>query len=161
MKENSGPSKSFGSLFSGAGGLDLGLERAGLKCVFQVENDKQCLAILRKHWPNVPKNEIRPCEGLVGGDPCPIRSPLGKISGSNAKDMSGYFLAMATRIKPRWILRENVVASDVVEFKAALEVLGYTCFIIETNSKAFTGQSRARQIVVAFDQPEPASKFLV
>jgi site-specific DNA-cytosine methylase len=75
--------------------------------------------------------------------------------------MSGYFLAMAARIKPRWILRENVVAPDVVEFKAALEVLGYTCFVIETNSKAFTGQSRARQIVVAFNRPKSAERFMV
>ena len=124
----------FGSLFSGAGGLDLGLERAGLKCVFQVENDRHCLTILNRHWPNVPKNEIRPCVGLVGGDPCPIRSTMGKISGSRKPDLSGYFLAMAARIKPRWILRENVVAPDVVEFNAGLEVLGYHCIIIATNS---------------------------
>ena len=151
----------FGSLFSGAGGLDLGLENAGFKCTFQVEYDTNCIKTLTRHWPNVPKNEVRPCMGLVGGDPCPIRSSIGKISGSSTKDMSGYFLAMAARVKPGWILRENVVASDVVEFKAALEVLGYFGVIIETNSKAFTGQSRARQIVVAFDRSELIERFLV
>ena len=151
----------FGSLFSGAGGLDLGLERAGLKCTFQVENDKHCLTILNRHWPNVPKNEIRPCMGLVGGDPCPIRSSMGDISGSSSPDLSGYFLAMAARIKPRWVLRENVIAPDVVEFKAGLEVLGYYCIIIATNSAAFTGQNRARQFVVAFDRAECAKRFKV
>lgn len=151
----------FGSLFSGAGGLDLGLECAGFKCTFQVENDKHCIEILTKHWPNVPKNEIRSCVGLVGGDPCPIRSTLGRISGSSTADMSGYFLAMAARLKPRWILRENVVAPDVVEFKSGLEVLGYTGVVIETNSMPFTGQSRARQIVVAFNTKELAKRFLV
>ncbi len=151
----------FGSLFSGAGGLDLGLENAGFKCTFQVEYDKHCITTLTKHWPNVPKNEIRPCVGLVGGDPCPIRSTMGKVSGSSKPDMSGYFLAMAARIKPRWVLRENVIAPDVMEFKAGLEVLGYRCIVIATNSAAFTGQNRARQFVVAFDRAECTERFKV
>jgi DNA (cytosine-5)-methyltransferase 1 len=43
-----------GSLFSGVGGFDLGLERAGHSIVGQVEWDEKCQAILRKHWPEVP-----------------------------------------------------------------------------------------------------------
>lgn len=149
----------FGSLFSGGGGLDLGLEQAGFKCVFQVENDKHCLTLLKRHWPDVPKNEIRPCVGLVGGDPCPIRSHLGKIQGSSSADLSGHFLAMVARCKPRWVLRENVCASDIVEFIIGLEVLRYHSVIIEASSKAFTGQSRNRQFVAAFDRRSTAEKF--
>jgi hypothetical protein len=43
------------SLFSGAGGFDLGMERAGVKIVLQVENDPTCLSVLERHWPDVPR----------------------------------------------------------------------------------------------------------
>lgn len=130
-----------------------------MKCVFMVENDRHCLTILDRHWPDVPKNEIRPCMGLVGGDPCPIRSSASFLRGTIKPDMSGYFLAMVARCKPRWILRENVSSSDVVEFESALAMLGYSCIIIEIDSKAFTGQSRHRQFVAGFDCEKTFNRF--
>lgn len=45
-----------GSLFSGIGGLELGLERTGkFKTIWNCENDEYASAILRKHWevPNL------------------------------------------------------------------------------------------------------------
>jgi site-specific DNA-cytosine methylase len=46
----------FLSLFSGCGGMDLGLERAGFECVGQVEIMPYALKVLKKHWPGVPKH---------------------------------------------------------------------------------------------------------
>lgn len=47
----------FGSLFAGIGGFDLGFERAGLQCKWQVETDPYCQKVLAKHWPNVRRHD--------------------------------------------------------------------------------------------------------
>jgi DNA (cytosine-5)-methyltransferase 1 len=39
------------SLFSGVGGFELGLERAGIETILQVEQDPWCLSVLERHWP--------------------------------------------------------------------------------------------------------------
>jgi DNA (cytosine-5)-methyltransferase 1 len=43
------------SLFSGAGGFEVGLERAGIQTVLQAENDPWCLSVLERHWPEVTR----------------------------------------------------------------------------------------------------------
>ena len=45
----------FGGLFAGIGGFDLGFERAGMECVWQVEIDDYCNKVLEKHWPDVKR----------------------------------------------------------------------------------------------------------
>lgn len=78
------------SLFSGIGGMDLGLDWAGWECVGQVENDKFCQQVLKKHWPTVPKwgdiqsvetQSLPECDAIVGGFPCQDISVAGKGAG--------------------------------------------------------------------------------
>ncbi len=46
----------FLSLCTGCGGFDLGLEKAGMQCVGQVEIMTFALKVLKRHWPNIPKH---------------------------------------------------------------------------------------------------------
>ena len=81
----------FGSLFSGIGGLDLGLERSGMECRWQVENDDFANRVLAKHWPAVARygdirgltgDELEPVDLICGGIPCQPVSVAGKRKGS-------------------------------------------------------------------------------
>lgn len=115
------PNFSFGSLFSGIGGVDLGLERAGMRCKWQVEIDPWCQKILQKHWPNVPKyGDIREVNGsflsqvdlIVGGFPCQDLSLAGKGVGIGGKRSGLWreFYRIICELRPRYVLVENVPA---------------------------------------------------
>ena len=125
----------FGSLFSGVGGMDLGLERAGWKCKFQVELDDWRRQVLTRHWPEVPKwKDVRDFPGgdcevaegigrasgrrdaesgvdlLCGGFPCQDLSVVGKRAGL-AGGRSGLFFEFARiagELRPQYLLIENV-----------------------------------------------------
>jgi len=109
----------FGSLFSGIGGMDLGLERAGMTCKWQVEIDPFCQKVLEKHWPGVKRyGDIREVVGaelehvdlLAGGFPCQDLSVAGKRAGIDG-ERSGLWSEYARLIgelRPRYVLIENV-----------------------------------------------------
>ena len=148
---------SFGSLFAGIGGGDLGLEQAGMKPVWQVEKDKFCVQLLEQKWPEVIRENditkldskrLQPVDLIIGGDPCQCRSRIKIARPSKHPDLSGWFLAVVGRFRPRWVVRENVCASDVGKFAAGLGLLGYGVVIVELDSRYFTAQSRTRQYVV-------------
>jgi site-specific DNA-cytosine methylase len=42
--------RTFGSVFSGIGGFELGLHPLGIKPAWQVEQDLFCREVLQKHW---------------------------------------------------------------------------------------------------------------
>lgn len=111
----------FGSLFAGIGGFDLGLERAGLVCSWQVEIDEFCRRVLAKHWPNVRRwDDVRtfPQSGdwgvdvIAGGLPCQDISSAGKRRGIEG-ERSGLWkemLRIVRVLRPRFVVVENVAA---------------------------------------------------
>ena len=108
-----------GSLFSGIGGFDLGLERAGFTISWQVEIDPYCQRVLAKHWPNVTRygditamdwTTVQPVDLLCGGFPCQDLSFAGKragIDGARSGLWSEYVRAIR-HLRPRYVLVENV-----------------------------------------------------
>jgi len=134
----------IGSLFSGIGGFELGLERSWVNAetIWQVERDKFCQKILSKHWPkatiyndvrDITKHNVAPVDVLIGGFPCQSISIAGKMEGLENEEKSGLWWEMwrvANDLRPRLIIMENVKqvlrvgGRDVV---GSLAQIGYDC----------------------------------
>jgi len=93
----------FGSLFAGVGGFDLGFENAGFDCKFQVEWDDNCQQTLAHHWPNVPRwgdvsevngADLPPVDVITYGFPCQDLSVAGKRAGLNGERSNLFFEAV-------------------------------------------------------------------
>ena len=131
----------FGSLFAGIGGLDLGLERAGMECAWQVEIDDYATRVLEKHWPNVrrwrdvrtwPQPDTERVDLLCAGFPCQDISYAGRGAGLEGERSGLFFEAVRVvrQLRPRIVLLENVAALltrglDVV--LGTLAEIGYDC----------------------------------
>lgn len=110
-----------GSLFSGIGGLELGLERAGMTTVFHVERDPYASQVLAKHWPHVPRfddvrtvgaHNLPACDVLCGGFPCQDISTAGLRAGIDGEQSGLWreYARIVREVRPRYVLIENVAA---------------------------------------------------
>ena len=143
----------FGSLFAGIGGFDLGFERAGMECRWQVEIEPYCQRNLAERWPNVgqwddvrtfPPNPVEDWEVdvICGGFPCQDISNAGSKLGLSG-DRSGLWFEYARILRvlrPSFVVVENSAAllhrgiGDVLRdlagsgFDAAWEVLSACAF---------------------------------
>ena len=112
----------IGSLFSGVGGLELGLEWAGVgHTVWQVEKDPYARAVLAKHWPDATRyddvctvgaHNLEPVDVICGGFPCQDISYAGKGAGlAGARSGLWYeFARIVGELGPRFVVVENVAA---------------------------------------------------
>ena len=108
-----------GSLFSGIGGFDLGLERAGMEIIWQVEIDPFCNKVLAKHWPSVKRfldvktvgsKDLEPVDLICGGFPCQDISVAGFQEGIEAcrSGLWSEFTRIIGDLRPKYAIVENV-----------------------------------------------------
>lgn len=158
------------SLFSGAGGLDLGFHQAGFKTIWANEFDKVIWETFEHNFPKtfldkrsivkVPSEDIPDCVGIIGGPPCQSWSEAG--AGRGIKDSRGKLFFEYIRIlkakEPLFFLAENVSGillprhkeafqSILAEFKA----LNYNVSYHLLNANNFgVPQDRQRVIIVGY-----------
>jgi DNA (cytosine-5)-methyltransferase 1 len=128
----------FGSLFSGIGGIDLGLQRAGMTPAWHSEIEPYACRVLAKHWPDVPNlGDIRDIDWtgvagvdlVAGGYPCQPFSHAGVRRGEeDPRHLWPMFAECLRVVRPRYALLENVSGHLSLGFGsvlADLAALGY------------------------------------
>jgi DNA (cytosine-5)-methyltransferase 1 len=175
------------SLFSGAGGLDLGFKKAGFNIVSANEYDSTIWETYEKnHSTPLIKGDIRKipselfpdCDGIIGGPPCQSWSEAGSLKGID--DPRGQLFYEYIRIlkatQPKFFLAENVKGmmaqrhnSAVQAFIEEFENAGYNVHIFLLNASDYgVAQDRKRVFYVGFrkdldvdfQQPIPHSNKL-
>jgi len=166
----------FGSLFSGIGGIDLGLERVGMECKWQVEIDHYRRKWLERHWPDVPKfndvkevgkHDLEPVDLICGGFPCQDVSVAGRRAGLRGERTGLFFefVRILDEIRPAWMLLENVPglfsSNGGRDFAEILRVLMVKCWYGVSwrvlDSRFFGVPQRRRRIYLVgyFGKPCP------
>ena len=172
------------SLFAGAGGLDLGFEKAGFEIVYANEYDKSIWETYEKNHKvpldhrdirKIDSSELPDCDGIIGGPPCQSWSAAGSLKGIN--DSRGQlffdFIRILKEKQPKFFVAENVSGmmskrhqEAVDNFIKLFEDAGYEMHIKLLNANDYNvPQDRLRVFYVGFrkdlnikfDFPEPFS----
>lgn len=106
----------LGSLFSGIGGFDLGLERAGFTVRWQVEINPWCRRVLAKTWPTVTRyGDVRTIDAIeyvdciCGGFPCqPVSVAGSMLVDDDPRWLWPEFIRIVRLVRPRVVIVENV-----------------------------------------------------
>jgi len=167
------------SLFSGAGGLDLGFHQAGFQTIWANEFDSTIWGTFERNFPqthldkrsivHVPSAEVPDCLGIIGGPPCQSWSEAG--AGRGIRDKRGQLFFEYIRIlkekEPLFFLAENVSGILLPRHKEAFETilsefkaLNYTVsyFLLNANDYGVP-QDRKRVIIVGYHKKMKKSFF--
>lgn len=157
------------SLFSGAGGLDLGFEQAGFEIVFANEFDKTIWETYEKNHPcQLNKQDIRKidistipeADGIIGGPPCQSWSAAGAQKG--LEDERGQlfynYIQVLKEKKPKFFVCENVPGllfkkNEMVlrSFLNSFIEAGYNVSITKVNAEDYGApQDRERVVILGF-----------
>lgn len=165
-------------LFCGAGGLGLGLERAGFRVAIANELEKDFADTHDKNFPacrmlNTPiqKVDFRAEAASLGGrvdllagdPPCQGFSTVGKKDALDPRNsLFVQFLRAVEELDPRFVLFENVAGFKRLyegamyeKTVAGLQALGFDCVSSVLNARDFGApQSRERSIILAWKKVE-------
>lgn len=153
-------------LFAGAGGMSLGLKRAGLEVVAAYDAWQEAVDVYRANlggyvrqadlkdiFSIAPEIIAQQPDLIAGGPPCQDFSPAGERVEGERAGLTRAFAMLVCIVRPRWFLMENVpqaARSDAwKDARAMLVKAGYG--LTETKlDAAFYGvpQSRKRLFVV-------------
>lgn len=157
------------SLFAGAGGLDLGFQKAGFEIVAANEFDKTIwetyeknheAELIRGDISEISSEEFPECDGIIGGPPCQSWSEAGALKG--IEDPRGQLFYEYIRVlkdkKPKFFLAENVKGMMAKRHTEAVENIvsqfedaGYDVFIHLLNASDYgVPQDRKRVFYVGF-----------
>ena len=153
-----------GSLFSGIGGLDLGLERAGMQVIWQSEIEPYACKVLKKHWPEVVNHgdikqinweEIERPNVICGGYPCQPFSTAGKRRGEeDPRHLWPWVREAISRLRPDYAILENVrghLSMGGLSVIAELASIGYDAeWRVVSAASVGANHRRDRIIIVAY-----------
>jgi DNA (cytosine-5)-methyltransferase 1 len=161
----------FIDLFAGVGGMRLGFESAGGKCVFSSEWDPNCQKTYEANFGVLPDgditqievDEVPPCDVILAGFPCQPFSSIGKRAGFEHPTQGTLFydvLRLVEGLRPKAFLLENVVGlvnhdkgNTFRIIQESLIELGYELTYQILDSADFgLPQHRKRIYIVGFDK---------
>jgi DNA (cytosine-5)-methyltransferase 1 len=185
MKKTKKEKYTFIDLFAGIGGIRLGYESAGCKCVFSCEWDDKCKITYKANFGDTPVGDIRKVDEktipdhdiLTGGFPCQPFSiagiskkrSLGRATGFADETQGTLFFEIVRILKekrPKAFMLENVknlLGNDngrtwaIIQQK--LSDLDYQVFWKVLDGQAFVPQHRERLFIVGFDKKRYGDKM--
>ncbi|CCG18207.1 DNA-cytosine methyltransferase [Taylorella equigenitalis 14/56] len=174
------------SLFSGAGGLDLGFEQAGYqiiaanefdKSIWKTYEDNHNAPLLKGDISKILSSEFPDCDGIIGGPPCQSWSEAGSLKGiDDPRGMLFYeYIRILKDKQPLFFLAENVKGMMAKRHDSAVQTIinqfgqaGYNVFIKLLNASDYgVPQDRKRVFYIGFRKdlniydfefPKPVSK---
>jgi len=153
----------IGSLFSGVGGLELGLERAGVgEVAWQVEREPYAQKVLAKHWPHAKRyddvttvgaHNLAPVDVICGGFPCQDISTAGRGAGLKGARSGLWFqmLRIIEEMRPYVVIAENVAAlraRGLPVVVAGLRDAGYRVVVVPCAAEDVGAPHRRERIFI-------------
>lgn len=165
------------SLFSGAGGLDLGFKNAGYDIVFASDFNKNVKPTYDKNHDiemrlenieNLDVTDIPDCDGIIGGPPCQSWSLAGSMGGADDKRGSVFFdyIDIIGHKEPKFFVTENVPGilskkhyDDFMDIIDEFKNMGYTVKYKKMNAARYGVPQRRKRVFIVGIKDDQGFEF--